>query len=152
MKFPIDIDKLLVIRNVLIFGPNGSTSVDLIFDTGATYTMISYSVLKRIGYNPQPNYPSNFIKPYNKSLMLKYLRMYNPKLFSNRESIITADTIIDATRLKVDKIIVGDKEAKEVEVLCHDIPDVRVSGLLGLSFLKHFRTVIDYKQGYLEIS
>lgn len=27
-----------------------------------------------------------------------------------------------------------------------------IRGLLGLSFLRHFRTAIDYRQGYLEIS
>ena len=42
---------------------------------------------------------------------------------------------------------------KGVEVICHDIPELAgIRGLLGLSFLRHFRTVIDYQQGYLEIS
>jgi len=44
-------------------------------------------------------------------------------------------------------------EASNVEIICHDIPELAgIRGLLGLSFLKHFRTVIDYKAGYLEVS
>ncbi|MFQ5823865.1 MAG: hypothetical protein ACE5JB_07415 [bacterium] len=55
--------------------------------------------------------------------------------------------------LQVDSIIIGDAKARNVEVICHDIPELAgIRGLLGLSFLKHFRTVIDYKQDYLEIS
>lgn len=51
------------------------------------------------------------------------------------------------------RIAVSDVEAKEVEVICHDIPELAgIRGLLRLSFLKYFRTVIDYRQGYLEIS
>jgi clan AA aspartic protease (TIGR02281 family) len=66
---------------------------------------------------------------------------------------ITANGIIELPKLKVDKIAIGNVEAKDIEVMCHDIPELaEIQGLLGLSFLQYFRTVIDYKQGYLEIS
>ncbi len=33
------------------------------------------------------------------------------------------------------------------------IPELAgIRGLLGLSFLKHFTTILDYRQGYMEIS
>ena len=50
MRLPIGIP--LVMRNVKIIGPKGSVKVDLIFDTGAAFTALSWSVLKVIGYDP----------------------------------------------------------------------------------------------------
>lgn len=125
MHLPISIP--LVVRNVKIVGPKGSVSVDLIFDTGAAFTALSWSVLKIIGYDPAATH--------------------------DRQEIVTANGVIEVPKLKVESIAIGNVEAKEIEVICHDIPELTgLRGLLGLSFLKHFRTVIDYRQGYLEIS
>lgn len=125
MRFLIGIP--LVVRNVKIVGPKGFVRVDLIFDTGAAFTAISWSVLKMIGYDPVS--------------------------VSERQEIVTANGVIEVPKLRVESIVIGNIEAREVEVICHDIPELAgVRGLLGLSFLKHFRTVIDYRQGYIEIS
>lgn len=125
MRLPVEIP--LVVRNVKITGPKGSIRVDLIFDTGAVFTALSRSVLKIIGYDPA--------------------------IVPERQEIITANGIIEVPKLRVGSIAIGHAEAREVEVICHDIPElVELRGLLGLSFLKHFRTVIDYKEGYLELS
>src|SRR3990172_4626517 len=124
MRLPIGIP--LVVRNVKIAGPKGSVRVDLVFDTGAAFTALSWSVLKVIGYDPA-------VAP-------------------ERQEIITANGVIEVPKLRVDSITIGNVEAREVEVISHDIPELAgIRGLLGLSFLKHFRTVIDYRQGYLEI-
>jgi hypothetical protein len=41
---------------------------------------------------------------------------------------------------------------KQVEVICLDIPELaEIEGLLGLSFLKYFRVVMDFKKSILEI-
>ena len=125
MRFPIGIP--LVVRNVKIVGPRGFVTVDLILDTGAVVTALSWAVLKVIGYDPA-------IAP-------------------ERQEIITANGIIEVPKLRVDSVIVGNLEARDVEVICHDIPELAaVRGLIGLSFLRHFRTVIDYRQGYLELA
>ena len=50
MHFPIGIP--LVVRNVKIGGPRGFVNVDLILDTGAVVTALSWAVLKVIGYDP----------------------------------------------------------------------------------------------------
>ena len=50
MRLPIGIP--LVVRNVKIIGPKGLVKVDLIFDTGAVFTALSWSVLKVVGYDP----------------------------------------------------------------------------------------------------
>ena len=125
MRLPISIP--LVVRNVKIAGPKGAIKVDLILDTGAAFTALSWSVLKVIGYDPA--------------------------VVAERQEIITANGVIEAPKLRVEKIIIGDAETQGVEVIYHDIPELAgIRGLLGLSFLKHFRCVIDYKQGCMEIS
>jgi len=44
-------------------------------------------------------------------------------------------------------------EISSVDVICHDIPEITgIEGLLGLSFLKHFRTSVDYTTGVIEIT
>ncbi|MEW5694263.1 MAG: retropepsin-like aspartic protease [Candidatus Hydrogenedentota bacterium] len=125
MRLPIGIP--IVVRNVKITGPKGSIRVDLIFDSGAAFTAISWSALKVIGYDPAG--------------------------VPERQEIVTANCVIEVPKLRVESMTVSDVKAQEVEVICHDIPELAgIRGLLGLSFLKHFRTVIDYKEGYLEIS
>lgn len=125
MRLPIGIP--IVVRNVKITGTKGSVWVDLIFDSGAAFTALSWSVLKIIGYDPA--------------------------IIPGRQEIITANGVIGVPKLRVKSITVGDVEAQDVEVICHDIPELAgIRGLLGLSFLKHFRTVMDFREGYLEIS
>ena len=125
MRLPISIP--IVVKNVKITGPKGLVYLDLIFDSGAAFTSISWSALKVIGYDPA--------------------------VVPDRQEIVTANGVIEVPRPRVENMAVGDVKAREVEVICHDIPELAgVRGLLGLSFLKHFRTVMDYKEGYLEIS
>jgi clan AA aspartic protease (TIGR02281 family) len=125
MRFPISIP--LIVRNVKIVGIKGFVKVDMILDTGAALTAISWSDLKLIGYDPA-------VAP-------------------ERQEIITANGIIEVPKLTIDSITIKDVEVKDVEVICHDIPELAgIRGLLGLSFLKHFRTVIDFNEGYIELS
>jgi clan AA aspartic protease (TIGR02281 family) len=125
MRFPLSIP--LVVRNVRVAGPKGSVNVDMILDTGAALTALSWADLKVIGYDPA--------------------------IVPDRQEIITANGVIEVPRLTINRIILVDMEASNVEIICHDIPELAgIRGLLGLSFLKHFRTVIDYKAGYLEVS
>jgi clan AA aspartic protease (TIGR02281 family) len=125
MRLPIG--SPLIIRYVKIAGPKGFIKVDMILDTGAVLTVLSWSVLKAIGYDPA-------VTP-------------------ERHEAITANGVIEVPKLRVNSISIGDAEARQIEVICHDIPELAgIRGLLGLSFLKHFTTILDYRQGYMEIS
>jgi len=116
----------IVIRQVFIDGPLGRRRIDMILDTGATYTSISWSVALDIGYDPA-------VSP-------------------RRVSTITANGIIELPLITVDRMEVEGLGAKNIDITCQDIPELAgVEGLLGLSFLRNFRTVIDYKSGFLEI-
>ena len=69
-----------------------------------------------------------------------------------RTPIVTANGVIEAPMITIDAIQVAELRVQNVEVICHDIPEIAgIEGLLGLSFLRHFRTVVDYITGNLEI-
>ncbi|OIN98195.1 hypothetical protein AUJ66_01445 [Candidatus Desantisbacteria bacterium CG1_02_38_46] len=117
----------MIIKRVRVEGPKATREVDLILDTGARFTSLSWGTLEDIGYDPA--------------------------VILGRVKIITANGIIETPIVKIKNLCVGDLCRKDVEVICHDIPEIaEVDGLLGLSFLVHFRTVVDYKEGLLEIS
>lgn len=117
----------IILRRVEIQGPAGVREIDVILDTGAVYTVIAWDVAKDIGYDPAVS-----------------LR---------RMPIVTANGVIEAPLITVQSIKIGDLQAQAVDVVCHDIPEIAgIEGLLGLSFLQHFRTLIDYTTKVLEIT
>jgi clan AA aspartic protease (TIGR02281 family) len=104
----------LIVKNVKLTGPSGSISIDMILDTGAALTVVSWADLKIIGYDPA--------------------------IIEERQKIITANGVIEVPILKLKQISAGDIAAKGVNVICHDIPELAsIRGMLGLSFLKNFR-------------
>jgi len=125
MQMPLGIP--IVARRVEFHGPTGVREIDMILDTGAVYTVIAWDVAKDIGYDPA----------------VSLLRM----------PIVTANGVIEAPMITIDAIQVAELRVQNVEVICHDIPEIAgIEGLLGLSFLRHFRTVVDYTTGNLEIT
>jgi len=116
----------LILRRVRVDGPDASREIDMILDTGAMYTAISWDIVKDIGYDPA--------------------------VALDRVPIITANGVIEVPKIKV--IGIGFKElyVEDVEVICHDIPEIaEIEGLLGLSFLKYFKIYLDFKTNILEI-
>lgn len=52
----------------------------------------------------------------------------------------------------LNKMIVLDKVIKDIEVICHDIPQKAcVDGILGLNFIRHFKLFINFEKGILEL-
>ena len=125
MRTRLDIP--ITLRRVGIRGPISVREVDMILDTGAVYTVLAWDVAKDIGYDPAVS--------------------------EHRTPIITANGVIEAPVITVESIELVDLRADAIDVVCHDIPEIAgIEGLLGLSFLKHFRTLIDYTAGILEIT
>lgn len=124
MQVPLDVP--IVVKRVEFHGPTGVREIDMILDTGAVYTVIAWDVAKDIGYDPAVSL--------------------------QRTPIVTANGVIEAPMITIDTVQVAELRVQNVEVICHDIPEiVGIEGLLGLSFLRHFRTVVDYTTGNLEI-
>lgn len=122
----IDIRQSVIIVKVEAFGKKGSRILDLIFDTGATYTMIPWKVAESLGYDPA--------------------------LSRKRTSIVTASTTETVPLITIKALSTLGHKVDEVEVACHDLPPKsRVDGLLGLSFLKNFDINLYFKRGFLEI-
>jgi clan AA aspartic protease (TIGR02281 family) len=116
----------IVIPRVELSGPKGSLQVDLLLDTGAVYTLISWDTAMALGYDPAHQ---------RKSL-----------------PIVTANGKIHVPQIRISKISIQDISAKNVPVICHDIPElIEAAGLLGLSFLRSFRTIIDYRSLTIDI-
>ena len=124
MKLKLEIP--IVIRRVKINGPNGFREIDMVLDTGAVYTVIAWDVAKDIGYDPA--------------------------ISERRMPIVTANGVIEAPLITIASIQMADLRADAIDVICHDIPEITgIEGLLGISFLKNFRTLIDFTAMVLEI-
>jgi len=116
----------IIIERVKIEGPTAAREVNLLLDTGSRFTVLNWDILKDIGYDPA--------------------------IIGERVSLVTANGIIEAPLLKVESISLGELLCKATEVIAYTIPEfVGVDGLLGLNFLSHYRTVIDYREKVIEI-
>lgn len=124
MRLPLSAP--IVIPRLRVTGPHGWRELDAILDTGAVYTVMAWDVLRDVGYDPARS--------------------------ERTVSIVTANGVIQAPLVSVEAIELGDLCVADLEVVCHDIPELAgIEGLLGLNFLRHFHVVIDYPNSLLEI-
>ena len=95
-------------------------------DTGATYTMIPWDIAEALGYEPA--------------------------ISGRKVDIITASGVHKAPLITLSSICALGKEARNVDCVVHDLPQAsRVEGLLGLSFLRNFTVLLDFRKGLLKI-
>jgi len=100
-------------------------SVDMALDTGATYVMLPLHVAKYLDHDV---------------------------LSKRRKPIITASKTENVPVMNIDEMTVANATARDVEAICHNMPPKSsVQGLIGLSFLRNFRLLIDFREGYLDI-
>ncbi|MGH7827741.1 MAG: retroviral-like aspartic protease family protein [Candidatus Binatia bacterium] len=119
IKVPVQMTGASVIVPVTL---NRRLKAFLALDTGATTTMISHRVAKRLG-----------------------LRTDGPRVVA---TTVTGHVSIPLARLG--SIKVGDAEVYNLSVTVHDLsPATRVDGLLGLDFLKRFHVSIDSRNQLL---
>ncbi|MBM4034983.1 MAG: TIGR02281 family clan AA aspartic protease [Planctomycetes bacterium] len=123
MKLPL-LPGMPILLYVRAVGPAGATELLTALDTGATYTMI----------------------PTEDALDLGYDLAAAP-----REEVMTANGLIQAPRIVLQEVSIGDLRARNVEALCHNMPGAQVSALLGLNFLESIRVNIDLKGRVLEL-
>ena len=102
-----------------ITGERGTRRIKLALDTGATYVMVPHHILESLGYDPW--------------------------ISKERVPITTASGVETVPLINVDSVSCLGKRVTNLKVACHDLPpSSRVDGLLGLSYLKHFKLTIDY--------
>jgi len=127
-KTTFDPQSPIIEATVILEGEEGrKRRIKVALDTGATYTMIPWEIAEALGYKPE---------------------------FSKEKvTLITASGVETAPIIKVKKIEFLAENIDNVPVVCHDLPPRSyVVGLLGSSFLRHFKITIDYRKGILEIT
>ena len=103
---------------------NGRRDALFYLDTGASFTTISSGVAQELGIYIGPGAPS--------------------------VTLLTASGSIQAPMGTVESLQIGSIEARDVQVVVHDLPRGAVGvGLLGLSFLNRFQVRLDPDQGLL---
>lgn len=118
---------LVVLRRVKVVGPGGLAYADLLLDTGAALTILSRSVAEAAGYDVAAT--------------------------TRNQKIVTGNGVISVPVMSVEELRIQELVVSNLEVCIHDIPEVaHVEGLLGINFLKRFRTLLDYPNGILEIT
>ncbi len=122
-----DPDAFGIVIFATLSGKDGTRRrVKMVLDTGATYTMIPWYIAEELGYNPAAS--KEFL------------------------SMTTASGTVEAPMIKLDSLSILDHPIKNQNVIIHNLPESsHVDGLLGLSYLKHFKLTIDFPKGILAL-
>lgn len=125
-QFSLDSKSQVILVPAIIVGPKNAHTINLIFDTGATYTLISPEILLRIGVEPTRT--------------------------ENKRAITTASGIEFVSFIKIPTIKALGVERNDIEVCAHSLPsNIPARGLLGLNFLRHFNIHLNFLNQKMEI-
>jgi predicted aspartyl protease len=119
-----------IVVDVLLEAADGTSSlvIPVVLDTGASLTIVATDIMARLGYDPA-----------------------DPTL--DRQRIVTGSGIEYAPRTTVRSATAIGQKVTNLDVLCHDLPaESGVDGLLGLSFLKHFKLTIRFRKGIIDLN
>jgi predicted aspartyl protease len=119
-----------IVVDLLLEAADGGSSllIPVVLDTGASLAIVATDIMARLGYDPA-----------------------NPSL--GRQRIITGSGVEYAPRTTVRSATAIGQKVADLEVLCHDLPpESGVDGLLGLSFLKHFKLTIRFRKGIIDLN
>lgn len=127
VEFPLNPKQPIIIIPTILIGPRGERLIQMILDTGASFTMVAPGTLIEIGCDPNKNHQN---RPITTASGIEYV----PFL-----------TIPNMKALGV--------ERENIEVCVHSLPpNIPARGLLGLNFLRHFNVHLNFLQGTLIIS
>ena len=100
--------------------------IKLVVDTGASKTVLSWSIMEGLGYDPAS--------------------------VKKRVRLVTASGFELAPQVSLDRFHCLGQEIRDLSVVCHDLPfDHYVDGLLGMDFLRQFEFALRPKQQVVEI-
>lgn len=130
MRLKITPDRPIMLF-VRIKGKKGIRELRAVLDMGSDYSII----------------------PVQDALQLGNIDFFNPDPEpSELTQAVTNACIIEGYEIVLEEVSIADAVAKNVKALAYDIPKLAgVEAILGLSFLKNFKTTIDYGKGYLTI-
>ncbi|HEX9655191.1 MAG TPA: retroviral-like aspartic protease family protein [bacterium] len=118
-----DSSETIIYVGAEIHGPQGSIIASLALDTGASNTIVSCDIIRAVGYDPASG---------------------------TEVRIVTGSATPTARELVIERLDSIGQSVHELRVICHDLPEESgLDGLLGLNFLRHFDTEINYSNGTL---
>ena len=126
MTFPFNPARGLIVVRAVLWGPAGRFGLRLALDTGATTTVVSRSALWEAGYDPTAS--------------------------TERSRVATGSGVETAPRISIHRIDALGQTRHSFPVLAHTMPlSGRVSGVLGLDFMRGYRLIIDFRAGCLTL-
>lgn len=100
--------------------------VDLLIDTGASYTILSWATLISLGLDPASS--------------------------TVRQPVTTANGLVWMPVVKIEEFHAFGQKTTQFPVLAHTVPlGSQVSGVLGMDFLRRFEIKLDFMKAIIEI-
>jgi clan AA aspartic protease (TIGR02281 family) len=129
MRVPLDPTRPgALIVSMFVYDPVGEKPLELraAVDTGASVTIIPWDIARSLGY-PTGTAPSR--------------------------RIVAGDGVYYAPTVLLSRVDVGPASARDVEAICHDLPqEALVDALVGLSFLTRFDVHLDFAAWEMELA
>jgi predicted aspartyl protease len=118
INISFDPDENLIYLLVTLYGPDGQRRAYCALDTGATTTLISSEIIRALGYQTDTK---------------------------KKVRIIIGGGEEFASLVQIDRIEAANQQVNDLTVTCFNLPEQSgLDGLLGLNFLRHFDTEINY--------
>lgn len=116
----------LLLTRAAVIGPASTKVINLLVDTGSTYTILPVEVLESIGVSPAES--------------------------EEHERIATGSGYIIAPKVKVRSLNTLGKKFQRVAVIAHTLPfGGPIDGLLGMDILCRLRAKIATAKGIIEV-
>ncbi len=107
-------------------GPGSTKVINLLVDTGSTYTILPVEVLESIGVSPAES--------------------------AEHERIATGSGYVIAPKVRVTSLSTLGKKFRRVVVIAHTLPfGGPIDGLLGMDILLRLKTKISIAKGIIEV-
>jgi predicted aspartyl protease len=130
MKIKISSDEPIVFF-VRVKGPKGTREFRAVLDTGCTDCSIALQDARALGYNA-------FFEPFTRT--------------GEGQLAISTTDIWESDELVLEEVVVGDLVAKNVKAMTRELPRLAgIEGVIGNSFLRYFKTCLNFEDGYLTI-
>lgn len=115
----------LLVTRAAVSGPEGTKVINLLVDTGSTYTILPVEVLESVGLSPTQS--------------------------TEHERIATGSGYIMAAKVKVERLHTLGRQFRRVITIAHTLPfGGTIDGLLGMDLLCRMKAKILAAKGTIE--
>jgi predicted aspartyl protease len=126
LRFSFNSNAKIVVVQAELQGPVADLTVNLLVDTGASWTVLRQSTLLLAGYKL-----SNAV---------------------GKVPILTASGLEGSPRIVVSRLRALGHDRSPFGILCHELPaGIPAHGLLGLDFMRRHRLSIDFPNGTISL-